>query len=171
MLYQCIVTHFKWVISVDGSYDASLPDKLTVKHNSFIQDLRDKKIYKDVSYRIKTGPLDEDYIELSSCYVIVDGGYIEWLELICGYPGTESFRTKYKFTDWIGSVRKDVECFFGILKARFRFLKNPITLQNRDDVDNVFYTCCIINNMILSYDGLDSLWEDAVNWSNLNPDK
>lgn len=169
LLYQVIVTHFKWVIDVDGSYYGSLPDSLTVKYNTFIEDLKDKKIYKDLTYKIKTGLGVDDYIELSSCYVIVDGGYIEWVETICGYPGAECNRTKFKFSDWIGSVRKDVECFFGILKNRFRFLKNPITLQNQDDVDYVFVTCCIINNMILAHDGLDKLWEEDVNWSTLNP--
>jgi hypothetical protein len=75
----------------------------------------------------------------------------------------------YKFCDWIANVRKDVECFFGILKGRFRFLKNPITLQKKEDLDNLLATCCIINNMILKENGLDSLWEDGVNWETLNP--
>jgi hypothetical protein len=79
--------------------------------------------------------------------------------------------TKYKFSDWIGSVRKDVECFFSILKNRFRFFKNPITLQSQGDVDNAFYTACILQNIILRDDGLDKLWEDKVNWETLNPDK
>jgi hypothetical protein len=119
LLYQCKVTHFKRAVYVEGSFYGSLPDSLTVKYDTFIEDLKDKKIYKDISYRVLTGLKDEDYIELSSCYVFVDGGYIEWVETICGYPGSECHRTKYKFSDWIGSVRKDVECFFGILKNSF----------------------------------------------------
>jgi hypothetical protein len=126
----------------------------------FIEALQNKEIYKDLSYRIKTGLGDDDFLDLSSCYVIVDGGYLEWVETISGYLGSECLRTKFKFSDWIGSVRKDVECFFGILKNRFRFLKNPITLQDQSDVDNAFLTCCIINNMILAEDGLDKLWEN-----------
>jgi hypothetical protein len=61
-----------------------------------------------------------------------------------------------------------VECFFGILKKKFRFLKNPITLQSQGDIDNVFYSCCIIHNMILKHDGLDKLWLDDSNWGNSN---
>jgi hypothetical protein len=44
----------------------------------------------------------------------------------------------------------DLECFFGILKLRFR---------------------CIFHNMILSHEELDTRWEDSVNWSTLNPDE
>ena len=28
---------------------------------------------------------------------------------------------------------------------------------------------CIIHNMILRYNGLDRLWEDEINWNNLDP--
>ena len=36
------------------------------------------------------------------------------------------------------SVRKDVECFFGVLKGRFRILKLPILYKEMEDIDNVF---------------------------------
>lgn len=62
------------------------------------------------------------------------------------------------------SVRKDVECFFGILKGRFRILKLPVLYRKREDVDNVFFTCCILHNMLHAYDGLDVLEAD-VDWA------
>lgn len=43
------------------------------------------------------------------------------------------------------SVRKDVECFFGILKRRFRTLKLGIIFQDEDDINNMFFTCCILH--------------------------
>jgi hypothetical protein len=122
-----------------------------------------------LSYKICTGPNEEDFIDLSTCYVIVDGGYLNRDSLMCGY-GISDDPMKYKFSDWIASVRKDVECFFGILKQRFRFLVNPITLQRPEDVGNAFYTCCMIHNLILREDGLNTLWESGVNWKRLNPD-
>ena len=133
-----------------------------------MSDLKEKKIYKDVSYKIRTGPDENDFIELSSIYVIADGGYLDWSVIISAF-GPSSNPTEYKFTDWIASVRKDVECFFGILKKRFRFLKCPIGLHSKEDIDNVYWTCCIIHNMILQFDGLDRLWEANVNWGSINP--
>ena len=50
------------------------------------------------------------------------------------------------------SVRKDVECTFGILKKRWRILKNHILLQSKGckaSIDNVVFTCAILHNMLL----------------------
>ncbi len=59
----------------------------------------------------------------------------------------------------VESVRKDVECCFGSIKQRFRILKNPIEYHTKDSIDNVFFTCCILHNMLLQFDGLDRRWE------------
>ena len=63
------------------------------------------------------------------------------------------------------SVRKDVECVFGILKGRFRCLKLPIYLHDKNVIDNMFFTCCILHNMLLTEDGYDRRWENGVNWA------
>ena len=47
------------------------------------------------------------------------------------------------------------------LKGRFRILKLPITFRHKKDIDNMFFTCCTIHNILHSYDGLDELEADA----------
>jgi hypothetical protein len=42
-------------------------------------------------------------------------------------------------------------------------------LQSQGAVDNVFFMCSILHNMILAADGLDSRWEQNVEWDMLNP--
>ena len=42
-------------------------------------------------------------------------------------------------------------------------------MRNITDVRNVFLTASILHNMILSFDGLDHLWENSNNWRILNP--
>ena len=37
-------------------------------------------------------------------------GLHAWGKIISGFPGGESERVRYKSTDWIASVKKDVEC-------------------------------------------------------------
>ena len=143
LLFEVVVTHSKQVISVKGSYYSTVNDKNSVKCSNFISDLNNKDIYKDISYKVKTGLKEQDFVEISNCYVIADGGYLEWPATITGFPGISSDPAEYKFTDWVASVRKDVESFFGILKKRFVFFKNPITLQSIEDIDNAFYTACI----------------------------
>jgi len=63
------------------------------------------------------------------------------------------------------STRKDVERAFGILKGRFRCLKLPIRFQSKVAVDRTFIACIMLNNMILTADGRDSLWENDVVWN------
>ena len=154
-------------MSVQASVYCTINDKISVKFNDFVSAMKKKEIYKNVSFTVLT---DEhgSKLTLSSVYLIADGGYLDWECLMSAYP-YDSERIKYKFTDWIASVRKDVECFFGILKARFRYFKNPICLHDQKDIDNAFVTACIIHNMILDYDGLNSLWETDVNWKNIDP--
>jgi hypothetical protein len=50
------------------------------------------------------------------------------------------------------SVRKDVECAFGVLKGRFRILKLPIQLHDKKKIDDVFFTCVGLHNMIHDWD-------------------
>lgn len=168
LLFEVIVTHFKRIIHVGDSIPATINDKTSVKYSKYVTLLKENKIYNNISYRIFVSMDETECIELSNCYLICDGGYLEWTVLMTGF-GPSSDPIKYKFTDWLASVRKDVECCFGILKNRFRFLKNVVTLQKREDVENSFVTCCIIHNLILQFDGLDILWESDINWKIVHP--
>ena len=59
-----------------------------------------------------------------------------------------------KFSAKLESVRKNVEGMFGILKKRFKFLKNFNVLQRtQSGIDSAFTTCCIIHNIQLEHDG------------------
>ena len=75
--------------------------------------------------------------------------------------------SKIHWSEWVESVRKDVECTFGILKSRFRMLRDGIELHSPGEITNVFHTCCILHNMLLEHDGMDVLDDDA--WELLNP--
>jgi hypothetical protein len=48
------------------------------------------------------------------------------------------------------SVRKDVECTFGILKKCWRVLNNGILFRDIDVCDKVFTTCCCLHNLLLN---------------------
>jgi len=59
-------------------------------------------------------------------------------------------------------MRKDVECTFGILKGRWRILKEGILLHWLKDADPIWKTCFAMHNLLLEVDGLDEKWEDGV---------
>ena len=87
-------------------------------------------------------------------YLICDGGYHScWPCLMSpsknGMPGSPEMR----WSKNLESVRKDTEGVFGILKIRFRFLKNFNCLRHQSSIDDAFTTCCILHNMLLRSDG------------------
>jgi hypothetical protein len=68
--------------------------------------------------------------------------------------------TEIRWSKWLESMRKDVECTFGILKGRWRILKSGIRLQGVDAVDKVWLTCCALHNWLLEIDGLNAEWSE-----------
>ena len=54
-----------------------------------------------------------------------------------------------QFSNWLTSIRKDVEYTFGILKKRFRCLKLPFMFKDIRTIEHVFVTCCMLHNMLL----------------------
>ena len=59
-------------------------------------------------------------------------------------------------------MRKDVECTFGILKGCWRILKTGIRVHNTEVGDNIWLTCCALQNMLLDVDGLNKAWRNEV---------
>ena len=47
------------------------------------------------------------------------------------------------------SKRKDVECAFGVLQARFDIVRRPARLWQRNNVVNILQTCVILHDMIV----------------------
>ena len=57
-------------------------------------------------------------------YLICDNGYLRWPTTICPFTQVKVSSAEGYFSTNIESVRKDVECTFGILKERWRILNN-----------------------------------------------
>ena len=60
------------------------------------------------------------------------------------------------------SLRKDVECTFGIIKCRWRVLKTGIRLHGLLNIDRIWLTCLALHNALLDVDGLNEKWRDGV---------
>ena len=63
--------------------------------------------------------------------------------------------------EWLESMRKDVECTFGILKGRFTILKTGVKLHGFELTNQIWLICCALHNMLLFADGLDEGWENG----------
>lgn len=65
---------------------------------------------------------------------------------------------------------EDVECLFGILRARWRFLKLPIQYQGDEIITAAMKTCCILNNILLLHNGNGIVeWKSNTNWDKVDP--
>jgi hypothetical protein len=133
LVFQVVVDHNKRVMHVSQSFLGSVNDKTICENDLF-------------SLGIKHGSLQHVEYELyDSCgikyrckggYLIVDGGYIDCICFID--PDKHHLhRDGVLWSEWLESVRKDVECFFGILKQRWRFFKNGVVHHTASTIWNM----------------------------------
>ena len=126
-----------------------------------MSDIHDGVKYRDVKYKMRRSN-GEEYEE-EGAWLLVDGGNHKRRCLQC--PLKHSALPKEKlWREWAETVRKDVECVFGVLKGRFRCLKLSIYYHDKDNIDNMFYCCCILHSILFHFDGLDVRWEEGVNY-------
>ena len=81
-------------------------------------------------------------------YYLADGIYPEWATFVKSVPRPLSAKDKL-FADKQAGVRKDVECAFGVLQARFAIIRNPSRMWEREALSQIMYACIILHNMIV----------------------
>ena len=167
LAYEACVDHTKKILSVTKSHYGSRNDKTIVKYDDHVMNVKDEGLYANEKYYLynENGDLEEH----KGLYFICDGGYHKWKCLQCPMKHTTNPAAAH-FSTNLESVRKDVEDLFGILKMRFRILKHAVELHNQDQIDNVFFTCCILHNILHHYDGFDTRWEEHILWDSMDPD-
>ena len=81
-------------------------------------------------------------------YYLADRIYPEWAVFVKTIPGPQTQKDKL-YAKEQESVRKDVECAFGVLQSRFNIVQRPARLWKRDDGVNIMQACVILHNMIV----------------------
>ena len=85
---------------------------------------------------------------------LVNNGHTCWST--CIPPKKQScLSSETRWSQWLESMRKNVEYCFGILKRRFCILKLPIRIHDIDEVDKIWKTCCTLHNWLLEINRLD----------------
>ena len=149
------VNHRRRIMYTTCGHPGRWNDRTIQLYDKFAMDLFNGELYSDMSYTLN---YDEDRVtNHTGAWIIVDNGYLPWSTMIPPLKGYTSM-AEYRFSKWIESLRKDVECTFGILKGRFRILKTGIPLHGIEAADNIWLTCCALHNFILEQDGLDGPW-------------
>lgn len=166
LVYEVSVDHMRRIRSCTNEFWGSINDKTIVKYDDYVMAVREGKKWAEVEYKILNEKGEEE--RRKGVWFLCDNGYHHWNCLMPPFTVCSAIQKIY-WSEWIESVRKDVECTFGILKARFRILRDGIQYHRAYDITNIFHTCCILHNMLLEYDGLDEYNEEQ--WETLRPQK
>ncbi len=161
--YNIRVNHCRRTLSTTNGHPARWNDKTLALFDPFMQLLHDGKVLDDVIFELyeytSNGNITKQ--KYQGAWLLVDNGYHNWSTTVPPIK-TSTSRAEIRFSAWLESFRKDVECTFGILKGRWRILKSGVRVHGTSTPDKVFLTCCALHNWLLEIDGLDKNWENGV---------
>ena len=90
-------------------------------------------------YEYSTEEEDADVVKVkyAGVWIMVDNGYIRWPTTMPPHKICSKY-SEIRWAQWLESMRKDVECTFGIMKGRFRILKTGIRVHGVEVVDKIW---------------------------------
>ena len=156
--YQVCVDHSGKALSITSGFPGTFNDKTIARYDSFLQSVHQGTRYAQEEFDLYVG--GGRVQTHKGLWIMVDQGYHRWRVLQCPLPYTVD-PDRRQWSRALESCRKDVECFFGRLKSRFRCVKIPCNFWYKDEVDNMFITCCILQNIILAHDAQTTDGADA----------
>ncbi len=83
-------------------------------------------------------------------YLICNNGYLQWPTSICPYLQADNSTAKGYFSTNLESVRKDVECTFGILKKQWKVLNHGFKFCKMKQCVKILIACCILHNFLIN---------------------
>ena len=94
--------------------------KTTVLYDQFTRGIHKGDILSDYEFELFKYDKDGNVITVKykGVWLLSDNGYLTWSTTIPPFKETNIFSHKL-FSEWVESMRKDIECAFGILKGRF----------------------------------------------------
>ncbi len=161
--YNVTVNHRREILASTKGHPCTWNDKTLVRYDDFICGLFSGEILGELEFelfeRVDNGRVRKR--KYKGAWVLTDNGYLPWPVTMPPSKNSGSIM-ETRWSQWLESMRKDVECTFGMLKKRFRCLDHGIDIGSIEDCDNVFLTRCALHNLILKIDERDKVWEGEV---------
>jgi hypothetical protein len=142
--FEC--NHKRQILKSTTGHPGRWNDKTLVRFDPFVSHLQRGSVGNKMTFQLSTNRGTP--ISVKGAYVIVDHGYLDWSTTVPLFKDSID-KSKVRFSQWLESLRKDVECTFGILKSCWRILKTGIRLHTTKEADNVWLTCCALHNILL----------------------
>ena len=161
--YNLTVSHTKLILCSTTGHPSTWNDKTVVLYDPLISSVHDGLLHNDFEFKLFEKRSNGDIVEViyKGLWFMVDNGYLNWSCTVPPVKDATTYET-IRFSEWLESMRKDVECTFGILKQRFSVLRNGIRLSSIKHVDQVWLTCCALHNKLLIIDGLHENWNNSL---------
>jgi len=161
--YNVTVNHRRRILSTTPGHPSRWNDKTLVLFDEFVKGIHDGKILDDVTFELLEHGTNNESVTVTyrGAWLMVDNGYLRWSTTVPPLKNTVNY-SEIRWSEWVESLRKDVECTFGILKGRWRILKTGIRIHGVAAVDKIWKTCCALHNWLLEIDGLDENWNNGV---------
>lgn len=156
--YNITVNHRRRILHTTKGYPGSWCDKTLIRFDSFLTDIQHHRKFSDVEFELLLKPTGNQ--KYKGAWVMVDNGYLNWPTTVPPFKNPSNVG-ELRWSKWLESMRKDVECTFGILKGRFRILKTGVRVHSFKRMDNIWFTCCALHNWLLNIDGLDANWNEG----------
>ena len=113
--FQLVVNHRRQILASTVGFPGRWNDTTIVRFDDFITDIQRGKYLSDNEFSLYNEKGEEK--KYKGVWILVDGGYPSWTSLICLFKETSSVRED-RWSRWAESMRKDVECTFGIMKGK-----------------------------------------------------
>ena len=148
--YNLTCNHRRQILHTTSGHPARWNDKTVVLYDELARGLRNGSILEDNTFELLQKENDGlvKKVKYRGAWLLVDNGYLNWGNTIPPMKHTLYIR-ETRWSQWLESMRKDVECTFGIMKGRWRILKSGIRLHGVDIADEIWLTCCSLHNMLL----------------------
>ena len=168
--YNLTVSHTKQILCTTTGHPSTWNDKTIVLFDPLISTVHDGEMFQDNEFSLYEYDLHGNIIEIKykGAWYMVDNGYLNWSCTVPPVKDASTYET-IRFSEWLESMRKNVECTFGIMKMRFSPLRSGIRLWSIKDCDKTWMTCCALHNMLLFHDGYDQNWNLCEYDAYLNP--
>lgn len=161
--FSLTANHRRRILHTSSGGPGSWNDQTMVRRDDFVSGIYHGLYLEDVEFELRDYTSGGIIVnkKYRGGYVIVDNGYLRWSVTVPPFKVTNLI-DEIRWSKWVESMRKDVECTFGIMKGRFRILKTGIRMDGINAVDNVWFTCCALHNWLLDIDGLTGEWKEGV---------
>jgi hypothetical protein len=150
IVFGVTVDHKYKIMHVTRAHPGTTNDSLVMLEDEFHSQTMASDLYQNFEFDMYDA--DGEKVRQTGVYTLCDGGYGAARNLVCAFKNCGVRGPKLDWTRWLGSVRKDSECTFGIMKARFQVLYTRLKRRNANDIERLFKVCAVLHNMVLAYD-------------------